>query len=88
MSGARVPFDPALPFVVATPDLPCGPKRFTRGDAFPWPELGLSQYDLAMLWIANAVDCVAPPNAPEPAPKVAPLAQQHKPAPSKQQSRR
>lgn len=58
MGMARVAFDPSLPVVVACSDLPCGPKRFSRGDAFPWRDLGLSEFEVAQLWGALQVDCV------------------------------
>ena len=60
MSGTRVPFDPSLPFIVATQDLPCGSWRGQRGDAFPWRDLGVSPNDLLTLWVAHKVDTVAP----------------------------
>lgn len=57
MSGARVPFDTSLPFVVATSSpLPCGDRVFKRGDVFPWRDLNISERDLALMWIANQVD--------------------------------
>lgn len=60
MGTARVAFDPSMPVVVACSDLPCGPKRFARGDAFPWRDLGLSEIDLVQLWVALKVDCFDP----------------------------
>lgn len=63
MSATRVPFDVSLPFVVsASGGLPCSGKRYEYGAQFPWRELGLSESDLAALWIANQVDVV--PDAP------------------------
>jgi hypothetical protein len=64
VSATRIPFDPSLPFMVSAADLPYGPKRFSRGDTFPWRELGLSEYDLLQLWNANQVDAVVPVKVP------------------------
>ena len=87
MSGTRVPFDLALPFVVAAHELVCGTpvsKRLHRGAALPWRDLGVSEHDLATMWIANQVDTVVPvadvdlpaaPSAglaPAPSPEAAP----------------
>ncbi len=59
MSATRVPFDASLPFVVtASGGLPCSGKRYEYGELFPWRELGLSESDLAALWIANQVDAL------------------------------
>lgn len=63
MSLARVAFDSSLPIVVACSDLPCGNERYTRGDSFPWRDLGITVDDLAHLWIALKVDCVPLPVA-------------------------
>lgn len=59
MSGARVPFDLDLPFVVASQELVYGGKRRERSEAFPWRELGVSELDLLQLWRCFKVDCVA-----------------------------
>lgn len=60
MSGSRVPFDPDLPFVVATQDgLPIGGRVVARGRPFPWRELGVSVFDLLQLYRYFKVDCVA-----------------------------
>lgn len=64
MSGTRVPFDSSSSFIVATQDLLCGPTRFVRGDAFPWRELGISEFELAQLWVSNKVDAVVPDAGP------------------------
>lgn len=59
MSGARVPFDPDLPFVVATQDgLPIGGRVVTRGQLFRWRDLGVSEFDLLQLYTYFKVDCV------------------------------
>lgn len=80
MSATRVPFDPSLPFVVASQELACGAKKLKRGDPLPWRELSLSEYDLAMLWIANQVDCTATPaKATTPAPSPPKPAKQPQP---------
>lgn len=63
MSGSRAPFDVSLPFVVSATELVCAAKRFKRGDAFPWRDMGLTEHDLVTLWIACQVDAV--PNAVE-----------------------
>ncbi len=86
MSGTRVPFDLALPFAVATTDLPCGARRFKRGDAFPWRDLGLSEIDLLQLWIANQVDAIVPVAVATP-PRVEPVVQRDT-KPAKQQRAR
>ncbi len=87
MSGTRFPFDSSLPFVVATQDLPCGPKRFGRGDAFPWRELGLSETDLAELWVAFKIDNISPA-ASSAGPAPARTAQQAPPSKPQAQQRR
>lgn len=56
--SARVAFDPSSPFIVATSEMHCGDRRFVRGDPFPWRELGVSDLDLAQLWVALKIDCV------------------------------
>ena len=76
MSGTRVPLDFGLPFIVASQELVYGPKRLKRGDAFPWRDLGVSEYDLFQLWIALKVDNAVPPAAK---PIAAPLPAQPKP---------
>ena len=79
MSATRVPFDLSLPFVVAKADLAYGPMRLVRGDAFPWRQLDVSEYELVQLWATQTLDCIVPPDVAAPAAvKPAPLAQQHK----------
>jgi len=60
VSGTRVPFDLSLPFIVACDELPCGTRRFKRGDAFPWREVGFDELALLQLWLHHKVDAVVP----------------------------
>lgn len=60
----RPDFEPERPFVVSATELRLGERTFTRGDAFPWRELGLTDADLYVHWRAGTVDAVAP-EAPE-----------------------
>lgn len=63
----RVAFDIRAPFVVASEELVCGARRFARGEAFPWRDLGVSEIDLLTLWTALKVDvspALSPPAAP------------------------
>lgn len=80
MSAARVPFDISQPFIVSAGELPCGDKKYARGDAFNWKSHGLTSFELLQLWNACQVDCVAP--------TAATVAQPASPSSSKQQGRR
>lgn len=57
-------------FVVATP-FEWNGRNFAEGEAFPWRELGLVEYQRRLLWIANKIDTCAAP-APVPAPPLEP----------------
>lgn len=59
MSATRVPFDLESPFTVASTELTYGGRRFVRGDAFPWRELGVEPLDLVRMWTFLQLD-VAP----------------------------
>lgn len=70
MSGARVPFDPDLPIVVATQDgLPIGGQVVARGQVLQWRELGLSEWDLLQLYTFYKIDCVPFVDATESVPE-------------------
>lgn len=62
MSATRIPFDLESPFIVASPELTYGGRRFVRGDAFPWRELGVEPLDLVRMWTFLQLD-VAPAEA-------------------------
>jgi hypothetical protein len=75
VSATRVPFDLELPFIVAAQELACGGRRFARGDAFPWHELGVSELDVLQLYGWLKVDCVVPPAVSPPKGKLKKQAQ-------------
>lgn len=63
-------------FVVVTP-FEYGGRNFAEGEAFPWRDMGLVEYQRRTLWIANKIGVVdvparvAAPPAPPPDPKPA-----------------
>ena len=59
MSATRIPFDLESPFIVASAELTYGGRRFGRGEAFPWRELGAEPLDLVRMWTFLQLD-VAP----------------------------
>ncbi|MDQ1446815.1 MAG: hypothetical protein QOI20_3279 [Acidimicrobiaceae bacterium] len=63
MSLVRVAFDEDAAFTVACEELLFGPHRFARGAPFPWRDLGVSPFDLFILWTALKIDVdpVGPP---------------------------
>ena len=56
MSATRIPFDLESPFTVASTELTYGGRRFGRGDAFPWRELGVEPLDLVRMWTFLQLD--------------------------------
>lgn len=57
-------------FVVVTP-FEYGGRDFREGEAFPWRDLGLVEYQRRLLWVANKIDVTTAPTpaalAPPPA---------------------
>lgn len=54
---------PDVRFVVVS-SFEWGPRAFVPGDAFPWQELGLGEWDVRCLWIKHLVDVDERPAPP------------------------
>lgn len=57
LHGARVAFHPELPTVVARDSFVYAGKRYARGAAFPWRDLGVTEQDALELWRMQDIDC-------------------------------